>query len=166
MNVRETKFEGIPRSRTLPTDHTDLKDLIQVIKDTAASVFVLEQSGDRDPEPSPTRMVDKQLWQALKNGQMITFLIFDGEPVTGYLAGMDDEAYFVLEPRGTEFFKKIIIQKHGTPQFEIHVDSTYHEDIPYFEEMEKIIAPFRTYVLHNHLGQQNRNGSRYVRTQR
>lgn len=164
VNVREAKVEGGPRSRALST-RTDLKDLVQVIKDTATNVFILSLE-DREPEPSPTRMVDKQLWQALKNGQMITFLIFDGDPVTGYLAGMDDETYFVLQPRGTEFFKKIIIQKHGTPQLEIHQDSTYHEAIPYFDEMEKIIAPFRTYVLHNHLGQQNRNGSRYARTQR
>lgn len=102
-------------------------------------------------------MVDKQLWQALKNGQLITFLIFDGEPVTGYLAGMDDDTYFVLEPRGTSYFKKIFIKKHGNPMFEIHQENSYTEDIPYFDDMERIIAPYRTFVLHNHLGQQNRN---------
>jgi hypothetical protein len=135
VNVREAKVERKPRSRT----------------------------ADLEPSLSPTRMVDKQLWQALKNGQLITFLIFDGDPVTGYLAGMDDETYFVLEPRKNEFFKKIFIKKYGNPMFEIHAEHSYTEDIPYFDEMEKIIAPFRTYVLHNHLGQQNRNGSR-VRT--
>jgi hypothetical protein len=109
-------------------------------------------------------MVDKQLWQALKNGQLITFLIFDGDPVTGYLAGMDDETYFVLQPRESHYFKKIFIQKHGNPMFEIHPENSYTEELPYFDEMERIIAPFRTYVLHNHLGQQNRNGKAQSRS--
>jgi hypothetical protein len=142
----------------------DLDEIIHSLKETGASVFVMDNAEKQGSIPSPTRMVDKQLWQALKNGQLITFLIFDGEPVTGYLAGMDDETYFVLQPRKNELFKKVIIQKHGTPQFEIHPDQTYNEDLPYFDEMERIIAPFRTYVLHNHLGQQNKNSSRYART--
>jgi hypothetical protein len=142
----------------------DLDEVVSSLKEAGLPVFVMENAKEPDPIPSPTRMVDKQLWQALKNGQLITFLIFDGEPVTGYLAGMDDETYFVLEPRKNQLFKKVIIQKHGTPQFEIHPDQTYNEGIPYYEEMERIIAPFRTYVLHNHLGQQGKNTSRYART--
>jgi hypothetical protein len=141
------------------------------------SVYVREKEGTLITTPqrtkaseqdsqSPSRMVDKQLWQTLKNGQLITFLVFDGEPVTGYLAGMDDEAYFVLEPRGDKFFRKIIIKKHGNPQFEIHRESTYSEELPWFEDMERIIAPYRTFILHNRLGQQNKSGTRPRNVQR
>lgn len=136
MNVREAKVDNAVKTRTV----------------------------DQNSPQSPTRMVDKQLWQALKNGQLITFLVFDGDPVTGYLAGMDDETYFVLEPQKNSFFKKKFIKKYGNPMFEIHPEHSYTEDIPFFEEMEKIIAPFRTYVLHNHLGQQSRNNGSRLRT--
>ena len=164
--IRGAKDEAQPQPRTLSLGRDDLDEIIRTLKETGGNVFLMGNNEKRETIPSPTRMVDKQLWQALKNGQLITFLVFDGDPVTGYLAGMDDETYFVLQPQKNSFFKKIIIQKHGTPQMEIHQDQTYSEELPYFEEMERIIAPFRTYVLHNHLGQQARGAARPARTQR
>lgn len=95
----------------------------------------------------------KQLCQTVRSGQMITFLIFDGEPVQGYLAGLDDNSYFVLEPygHGRDRFRRKIIRLHGSPSFEIHSSSTYNEEESH-DEMEEIIRPFRAWVLKNIFG--------------
>lgn len=94
----------------------------------------------------------RQLGQTVRHGQKVTFLIFDGDPVTGYLAGMDDEHYFVLQPghdHGEDCFTKNLIRKHGSPHMTIHSNSTYNNE-PLREEMELIVGPFRTWVM-NHV---------------
>lgn len=95
----------------------------------------------------------KQLCQTVRNGQMITFHIFDGDPVQGYLAGLDTDSYFVLEPygNGRDRFRRKIIRFYGSPTFEIHSLSTY-DDEGCHGEMEEIVRPFRAWVLKNIFG--------------
>ena len=110
------------------------------------------EGGSRHDRPIPMSL--KQLCQTVRSGQLVTFLIFDGDPVTGYLAGIDDAAYFVLEPFGQEReqFNKKVITKSGSPMFQIHPEPTYKEESAH-DEMEEIIRPFRSWALSNVFGQ-------------
>lgn len=87
----------------------------------------------------------KQLFGSVRNGQRITFTIFDAEEVTGYLAGLDTESFFVLEPHQDGFHKKVI-RRGLSPVFHIHDDSTY-DDETFHVEMDEIIHKFRTWML-------------------
>lgn len=93
----------------------------------------------------PLDMSKKQLYNSVKNGQRITFRIFDSDDVTGYLAGIDESYFFVLEPEH-ESFKKKIIRHDGSPVFEIHEAHSYEEE-PAYTEMDEIIHKFRTWVM-------------------
>lgn len=90
----------------------------------------------------------KQLCQTVRNGQQLTFWIFDGDEVTGYLAGLDGETCFVLEPYGAgrSDFRRKIIRFIGNPVFEIHPENTYDGE-PAHDEMEEIIRSFRAWVM-------------------
>lgn len=97
-------------------------------------------------------MSTKQLYNSVRNGQKITFFPFDVDEVTGYLAGMDDDAYFVLEPDlGNAEFRKKVIRQSCVSVYQIHEPYTY-EDEPLREQMDEIIHKFRTWVLKNVFG--------------
>lgn len=105
-------------------------------------------------------MTERQLYASVPNGQIITFHVFDREqPVAGYLAGLDEERFFVLEPvgHGRTDFRKMFIDRRsgGSPAFEIHSDHRYRAE-PCRTEMDKIISPFRQWISINVMSQRDR----------
>lgn len=101
-------------------------------------------------------MTRRQLFQTVKSGQRITFSVFDADPVTGYLAGIDDDHFFVLEPEHNSGFHKKVIREGCCPVFLIHPEPSF-DDEPDKEEMERIISPFRSWVLSQIYGQKSRS---------
>ena len=124
---------------------------------TAGENVQKSEEGPRSRQ-RPT-MTEKQLYTSVRNGQIISFHVFDAEPVQGYLAGMDTERFFVLEPYGPgrADFRKQFVARHGTgtPLFEIHSGSRLLEE-PCAEEMDAIIRPFWEWVSINVVNQQGR----------
>lgn len=95
-------------------------------------------------------MHEKQLAQTVKYGRKVTFQLFDGDPVTGYLAGMDDRYFLMLVP-GKDGFRKVCVAYSGSPSFELHADNSYADE-PHYAAMEEIIGPFRGFVSNRMLG--------------
>jgi hypothetical protein len=97
-------------------------------------------------------MIERQLYAAVKIGRRITFHVFDGDDISGYLAGIDSERFFVLQP-GVSGFRHQFVSRSGagTPVFEIHeaIQGFRLEDEPCREEMEAIIFPFRKWIVAN-----------------
>lgn len=87
----------------------------------------------------------KQLAQTVRFGRKVTFLIFDGDPITGYLGGMDEEYFYVLAPN-EKGYERWVVSKAGNPAFMLHEDSTYESEAQR-EAMEEIIGPFRGFVI-------------------
>jgi hypothetical protein len=90
-------------------------------------------------------MSDKQLSQTVKYGRKITFQVFDGEPVVGYLAGMDEHYFLVLIPQ-KDGFRKVCVARLGCPSFELHPEASYVNE-PHHDQMEEIIQPFRSWLV-------------------
>jgi hypothetical protein len=86
----------------------------------------------------------KQLAQTVRYGRRVTFHIFDGDDVTGYLAGMDDSYFLVLSPHHNGI-RRMIINRSGNPAIELHDAMTY-EDEEHRAAMEDIIGPFRGWI--------------------
>lgn len=106
-----------------------------------------ERDGVRPVEKRPEfSMSEKQLQQTVRRGRKVTFLIFDGEPITGYLAGMDDEYYLVLEPDPVgNTFKRWMVTRSCNPAFELHEEETYQNEKCHVV-MDEIIGPFRGWI--------------------
>lgn len=98
----------------------------------------------------PRMMSIKQLAQTVRYGRKVTFLVFDGEPIIGYLGGMDTEYLYVLSPTA-DSFQRWVISRSGSPAFELHEQSTY-DDEPHRAEMENIVGPFRTWIVNRIFG--------------
>lgn len=86
----------------------------------------------------------KQLAQTVRYGRRVTFLIFDGDPITGYLAGMDAKYFLVLSP-GHDGFERWVVSRAGNPAFRLHDEVTYDTE-PQRSAMEAIIGPFRGWI--------------------
>jgi protein-tyrosine-phosphatase len=99
-------------------------------------------------------MSSKQLFNSVKNGQKITFTPFDTDEVVGYLAGLDEDHFFVLEPQH-DGFKKKILRRATCPVYEIHDPYTFATE-QFRAEMDEVIHKFRTWVLRNMFGQKSR----------
>lgn len=91
-----------------------------------------------------------QLAHSVKNGRLVTFFVFDADDFCGYIGGWDDTSWFVLEPNERGFIKRIV-SKGSVSMLTLHDKSTY-EDEPTYEEMERIVAPFREVVLQEVFG--------------
>lgn len=98
-------------------------------------------------------MTEKQLYATVMSGQRITFEVFDSDPVDGYLAGLDSERMFVLQPRLDGGFRKRLIARSLCPVFEVHSDKAYATE-PDRDDMDKIIGPFRQWVGINVMSRQ------------
>lgn len=110
--------------------------------------------------PVSLSMTEKQLFQSVVEGRRITFHVFDGDPVSGYLAGMDSERLFILEPTEDGFSQKFVSRTgNGTPVFEIHEKAVYTSEACHLE-MEQIIAPFRGWISNNVRGRRTQRTPR------
>jgi hypothetical protein len=100
----------------------------------------------------------KQLAQTVRYGRKVTFHVFDGDPVTGYLAGMDREYFLVLEPHH-DGFKRWGIRRDGNPAFLLHGEQTYDSEAQK-DALEEVIGPFRGWVNNRVLGNRNESDTR------
>ncbi len=106
------------------------------------------------PEASRS-MTERQLFQSVVEGRKITFHIFDSDSVCGYLAGIDSERFFILEPTDGGFSQKFVSRAgNGTPVFEIHEKAAYTSEACHLE-MEQIIAPCRGWISNNVRGRRS-----------
>lgn len=111
-----------------------------------------EEPTPGSPSAIALTMTNKQLLATVQNGQRIHFEVFDVGSVSGYLAGLDHERMFVLEPLPEGGFRKHLIARSGSPDIVIHSDRAYADE-PERESMERIIGPFRQWVAINVMGQ-------------
>lgn len=92
-------------------------------------------------------MREKQLIASLRQGRACIWQILDEDPMEGYLAGWDDDTYLVLIPTlddydGHHIVSKILIPKQNLLYIQLRDDRTFREEAAY-EEMEKLVGPFR-----------------------
>lgn len=92
----------------------------------------------------------QQLARAVRSGQRVTAYLSNQEAVTGYLAGIDDTTWFILDPDPqAERVRRWLIPRQGRV-LEIHGKPTYGAEPERFRrEMEKIIVHLRTWFRHN-----------------
>jgi hypothetical protein len=91
------------------------------------------------------RMRARQLVATVRQGRRIGFDVLDEGWFFGYLAGWDDETYFLLEPKmldGSEVYNKLLIPKNHILAIQLVDERTFREE-PLFEDMELIVKPFR-----------------------
>lgn len=85
-------------------------------------------------------MSRKQLARTVADGRLVTFRFSEGGAFTGYLCGMDDYYWLVLQPEAPHTLE--ILHKGSFPRISIAPESTYEEEKA-LEDLEKTIKPFR-----------------------
>lgn len=99
---------------------------------------------------SGSAMSTKQLARTAIDGRLVTFRFpFGGETVQGYLCGMDDFHWMVITAQG----EKHLIHKGSASVIHLSDVSTYSDE-PLFEQLETIVAPFRTAMGVEYFGRQ------------
>lgn len=93
-------------------------------------------------------MTVKQLMTTVRQGRKVLISILDEEPAIGYLAGWDDENYFILAPKQNDI-AKLLVSKFNILFLQMFDERTFREE-PLYEEMEKIVRPFRTKLTSEH----------------
>ncbi len=87
----------------------------------------------------------RQLVASLRQGRAINIDVLDeGWFEHCYLAGWDDDTYFVLRPQDTQV-EKYLIPKHNILAIQLMDERTFRDEALH-PEMEKIIGPFRTTI--------------------
>jgi hypothetical protein len=92
--------------------------------------------------PRGSEMSSKQLARTVVHGRKVTFRFPTGDPISGYLGGMDDFHWLVVAP---ESGLKHLIHK-GSACIITLADTHTYESEPLRDQMEKVIGPFRRYV--------------------
>lgn len=103
----------------------------------------LKQISSR-PTELDTSMRAKQLASSVRQGRKLTFLILDEYPIEGYLAGWDDDTYFVVYEYEGEVFKTLI-PKSNILRITLSDKGTFREEKLY-EKMNEVVRPFRTKI--------------------
>ena len=86
-------------------------------------------------------MSSKQIARSVLNGHLVTFAYERMPPVIGYVAGMDEYHWLVLDPTSG---KRRLIHKGLSPIIEIEESSSYLElDVDHLRRLEEVLAPFR-----------------------
>lgn len=92
-----------------------------------------------------------QAARSVKLGQKVTAFVRHGDEdrVTGYLAGVDAECWFILQPETEERrLRQFVVNRRDSPVLEIHIARTYDQE-PLHGDMEEIVVHFRTWVDQN-----------------
>lgn len=90
----------------------------------------------------------RQLVASVRQGRRIEIDVLDEGPYQGYLAGWDDDTYFLIVPHEAtpddpkNYWNKLLIPKTNILWIRLIDESTFREE-PLFDEMEKIVGPFR-----------------------
>ena len=86
----------------------------------------------------------RQLASTVRQGRRIMISVLDENPVEGYLAGWDSETYFMVYPLDGEVFK-MLIPKRNILNILLFDGSSFREE-PLYDEMNKIVRPFRDII--------------------
>lgn len=108
---------------------------------TSAPRAVRPVSTDRHIDKS---MRARQLASTVRQGRKITFIILDEDPIDCYLAGWDEDTYFVVYPYGNDVIKELI-SKSAVLKVVLSDTGTFREE-PFYDEMNKIVRPFRDLI--------------------
>lgn len=93
-------------------------------------------------------MSSKQLARTVVDGRKIALsLPYPQDKVEGYLAGMDDFHWLVLDPNGQQH----LIHKGSASRITLADEPTY-QDEPERELLERIVGPFRSSVERIYFG--------------
>jgi hypothetical protein len=91
-----------------------------------------------------------QLARAVKRGQRITAYLPEQAQVTGYLAGIDETTWFILDPDVEEERVRYWLIPRRDRVLEIHPKPTFGDEPERLRrEMETIIVHFRTWFKNN-----------------
>jgi hypothetical protein len=86
-------------------------------------------------------MSSKQLARTVIDGRQLTFTPLVGNPITGYLCGMDDFHWMVVTATGT----KHLVHKASAPVIDFSDLATY-QDEPLRDSLDGVVGPFRRFV--------------------
>lgn len=103
-----------------------------------------------DGKARGSAMSSKQLARTVVHGRKVSFQFPSGQVIEGYLCGMDDFHYMVVEPVTGQ---KHLIHKGGACIITLADESTYDVE-PRFADLERVVAPFREYVDREYFGRQ------------
>lgn len=93
---------------------------------------------------------DKSMWarqlaSTVRQGRKITVSILDEDQVEGYLAGMDEDTIFLLEPRDDGTFLKLLINRANILFIHLQDEKTFMEEQCY-DDMAPVLRSFKDYV--------------------
>jgi hypothetical protein len=115
--------------------------------------------------PDPVRrrptMTEKQLGAAVSLGRKIVFAREGYPDIEGYLAGLDDNNFFVVSvgnPRedGSQVVASYLLRRTTSPWQRIMVDSLDRESLAARNQVEDIVKPFRKWMQSYLFPQENR----------
>jgi len=98
-----------------------------------------------DNHPAPLGMREKQLIACVRQGRMLEISVLDEEQLFGYLAGMDDDTYLILQPTSTRGVDKILLPKTHILWIQMHEERTFRDEMLH-DEMEPIVTPFLNWI--------------------
>lgn len=99
------------------------------------------------PRRVGSSMSNKQLARTVLDGKPVTFRFAKDDQVTGYLCGMDDFHWLIIESSG----EKHLIHKGSAPRITLG-DSASYADEANIKILEQVIGPFRRYVEQTFFG--------------
>jgi len=85
---------------------------------------------------------DREIAFAVRTGQLVTFHPAVGEPVTGYVCGMDDFHWKAIVPSDNSVH---LIHK-SAPVVRVHPEPTYDQETNK-DDLEKVVSAFRAWVM-------------------
>jgi hypothetical protein len=92
-------------------------------------------------KPVDMSMRARQLVASVRQGRRLTVQVLDEDPFVGYLAGWDDDTYFLLMPNGRTVLK-VLIPKSHILYIQLAEERSFREEAQY-EDMESIVRSFR-----------------------
>jgi len=106
-----------------------------------------ESRGSQRDSRRGSSATDKQIYAAVKDEKIVTFVLANGHRITGFVMSVDDFHWVVYEPRHSR-----VTSVHKTcPYFFVPDQAETISDFPAeAEEIRKRTAAFQDYVLKNH----------------
>lgn len=93
-------------------------------------------------------MSTKELCRSVVDGRVLTLYFGDGSTLVGYLCGIDDFTYRIVDANGNIE----IIHKTGAPR--VRVGEARYDEEQNKDTLERVVRPFREWVLTNQYGRQ------------
>lgn len=104
------------------------------------------------PPREGTSCTDRQIYWSVRHGRRCTFVVFDSDPITGYVAGADRYNYLVVSADEEGKIRRCLVHKGSVSVIELHEESTLQQE-PQRAELITAIAPYRNWVLRTYFSQ-------------